>query len=274
MDSNKKLALRMDDVGASSKLYEQYGHTHWQIFGKSFLLMPIANYFFLKRIAPFKKWGPYPELKTYEWEEILALLKAYDAYMTVGITAAWVEKDGKYYPFHDKFPEQAKIIRKGVNKGLLEVANHGLTHCIVNKHLPRFFSSNRKYHREFYSWIPKEVQEQHIRKSQEILQNYFKVPVETFIPPGNIICEFTVKAAERYGIKYISCYKNLGFSNIISVTENDGIYAFHDRELVVNGVEWLRKLLKKNKDKDKTFVFVKEIGQQKKNGIKKTCTTS
>ena len=27
--------------------------------------------------------------------------------------------------------------------GLIDIANHGNTHCVLGKHLPQFFSSNR-----------------------------------------------------------------------------------------------------------------------------------
>ena len=46
-------------------------------------------------------------------------------------------------PFPEKFPEEAEAIKKGLDKGVIDIALHGLTHCVVGKHLPRFFSSNR-----------------------------------------------------------------------------------------------------------------------------------
>jgi len=58
---------------------------------------------------------------------------------------------------------------------VIEIANHGLTHCVVRKKLfrPRLFSSNRRCHREFWSWFGKESHFEHIKKFQEILQGFF-----------------------------------------------------------------------------------------------------
>jgi len=66
--------------------------------------------------------------------------------LTVGITACWVTYDGDLIPFPEKYPEQADLLKFGSESGLLEIANHGLTHCVVGKH---FFisSSNRHYFR-------------------------------------------------------------------------------------------------------------------------------
>ena len=59
--------------------------------------------------------------------------------------------------------------------GIIEIANHGLTHCVLIENLfyPRPFSSNRKFHREFWKWLSPEIHKEHIYRSQEILSNYF-----------------------------------------------------------------------------------------------------
>ena len=53
-------------------------------------------------------------------------------------------------PFHKDFQIALKL-KEGIKNNLIEVANHGLT-CVVGKHLPRLFSSNRKFHREFWDY--------------------------------------------------------------------------------------------------------------------------
>ncbi len=62
----EKITFRIDDIGASTKQFEQYGR--WKF----------ANFWFLKRIWPFKKWGPYQELTDKEWQEILAVFKKHE----------------------------------------------------------------------------------------------------------------------------------------------------------------------------------------------------
>ena len=96
------------------------------------------------------------------WDQVMDILKKTNACLTVGITAAWVNKDNSIVPFPEKFPEEAKILKAGLNEGLVEIANHGLTHCVVGKHLPKMFFSNRKYHREYWDWISRDIHFDHI----------------------------------------------------------------------------------------------------------------
>ena len=95
--------------------------------------------------------------------------------MTVGITACWAITENELIPFDEKFPDQASILREGSEEGLIEIANHGLCHCVLTDNLfhPRLFSSNRKYHREFWSWLPDEYHKVHVETSQEILTRIF-----------------------------------------------------------------------------------------------------
>ena len=91
----KSISLRMDDVGASSKLYEQYSK---KLYG-------LANISFLKRLPYFKAWGPYPELTAIDWSVIANILETHNAKLTVGITASWVNKFSDLIPYHIMFPE-------------------------------------------------------------------------------------------------------------------------------------------------------------------------
>lgn len=227
----------MDDVGASTKQFE--------VYSKKF----IGNFFFLKYFYPFKAWGPYKELSQWEWEEITKILSKTNSKMTVAITACYVEKDGRLIPFPEKFPVEADIIKKAVKVGLIEVANHGLTHCIVGKHLPRLLLSNRKYHREFWDYLPREEIKNHLEKSQMILENYFKTRIETFVPPGNVYNEFTKNYAAKIGLKYLSS------------KDNSDVFAFHDRDVVLNGVKWLREKVQEFKNKGSEIVTLEELHQ-------------
>src|SRR5439155_1184047 len=135
-------ALRLDDVGAASKQHEVYGLTRIRL-GSRALPFP-GNFLFLKYLPPIKRWGPYRELSAREWEGMLVALEAAGARMTAAITAGWVGADGGVTPFPRKFPDAAGVIREGVRRGLVEVANHGYTHCVLRDRpfRPRLFGGN------------------------------------------------------------------------------------------------------------------------------------
>jgi hypothetical protein len=254
----KTIALRIDDIGASTKRFEVYSKRKF------------GNFLFLKYLNGFKAWGPYREMIVSEWIEIFNILRECSAKLTVGITAAWVERNGDYIPFPEKYPDEADVLKDGLDEGLLEIANHGLTHCVVGKHLPRLFSSNRKYHREFWDWVPREVHFEHIEKSQAILQDYFETRITTLIPPGNVFSNDTVEAAAKYGIERINYRKwetsslkeKIKIINGETIFENnlplENVIRFHDKEIVLEGVVWLKDKLEAI-SRDAEFVFVKEL---------------
>src|SRR5262249_44054742 len=123
------LALRMDDVGAASKRHEVYGITRLEVGG---LRVPFpGNLLFLKYLPPIKRWGPYRQREGGDWEGVLAWLERHAPRLTVGVTAGWVEDDGSITPYPRKFPEASRVVRLGAERGLLEVANHGYTHCVL-----------------------------------------------------------------------------------------------------------------------------------------------
>ncbi len=254
-------ALRMDDVGAASKRFEVYGLTRLPL-GPLRLAFP-GNFLFLKYLPPIKRWGPYPELTAGQWEEILAALEVAGARMTVGITAGWVEADGSVVPFPKKFPGAAAVIRRGAERGLLEVANHGYTHCVLQDRLfrPRLFSGNRPYHREFYDWLPEEVHREHVGRAQGILQDFLGSPVVTFVPPGNVFSKATLAAAAAVGLRYVSCLEPARWGSVEGITFVDeaDVASIHDRDIVLGGVGFFRRLLKARAGAP--FVMVREIGE-------------
>ncbi len=242
-----KIALRIDDIGASSKQFE--------VYSKRF--KGLGSVFFLKYLPWFRAWGPYPEMTEGQWEQVFELLRRFNARLTVGVTAGWVEKDGTLIAFPEKFEKQAQKLKEGSVEGLLEIANHGLTHCVVGRHLPRLFFSNRKYHREFWDWLDDKIHIDHIRESQMILQDYFEVAVTTFIPPGNVYTDITVQACEEFGINLINCQTVNSFNGAVRILDDENVVAFHDRELVLEGVEWLENTL--NQQEDIEYCFVREL---------------
>lgn len=240
-DGLSPLALRIDDIGAASKRYEIYSNWLWH---KARLGID-ANWLFLKYLPQFRAWGPYRELTAREWLVVYRMLEAQRASLTVAITAAWPRSEKELIPFPERFPEESSCLREGAEQGLIEIANHGLCHCVLedNAFKPKWFTGNRRYHREFWDWVPLRVQEDHIRRAQDILQSWFRVPVQTFVPPGNVFTTATIEIASRYGLRYLSCTAPPPEAVPMTVVTGDSVDAFHDRDLVLNGVGWLRERL-------------------------------
>ncbi len=81
--------------------------------------------------------------------------------------------------------------------------------------------------------------------------------ITTLVPPGNVYSQATIAAAKKFGINLINCYTESKIEEGIRILGDEQVVAFHDRELVVNGVNWLRNLLEKNRDTN--YCFVKEL---------------
>lgn len=262
-ESGNSLALRMDDPGASSKRYEVYSDWNRQ-FGP---VRVSGNWFVLKYLPPFKKWGPYREIEAQEWLDIIDLLVVKNAKLTVGVTAAWAISEHKQIPFPERFPAQAEALVWGTRKGVIEIANHGFVHCVLEggRFKPHLFTSNRKFHREFWDWVPLDVQERHIARAQEILQTWLGANVLTFIPPGNVFSNETLEIAFRYGLRYVSCEAPRRLAGEMKILGNENIIAFHDRDVVYGGVNWLKDVIEKSTNV--AWQFVRDIGGNDDNAL-------
>jgi hypothetical protein len=242
----EKLALRIDDIGASSKEHLYYTKRWYSNFG------PLRD----RRL--FGKWAPYREMSASDWNLVFRILNRFGAKLTIGITASWVEDDGTLVPFPDKFPDEAEAIGEGLTKGLVEIANHGLTHCVLDGNAfrrTRFYGTNRQFHREFWEWVPADVQLRQLSRAQEILTSYFRVPVTTFIPPGNVYSEPTLLACQQLAIRTLNCEKpQLRLGDTPKVIGDDEVLAFHDREVVVFGPGWLQNILCRMRRPPQKFV--------------------
>ena len=243
----KKIVLRMDDVGASTK--------HFEVYSK----VPFGNFLFLKYMPLLRAWSAYDEIKTEQWKGIFEYLYKEEAKISIGLTASWVEKDGSLTPFPEKYPEQANIIKQAYQDGLVEIANHGLTHCVVGKHLPKLFSSNRKYHREFWDWLSQEVHDQHILKSQEIFDSWLGEKPTVLVPPGNVYSEKTLSAAESNNIKMINSSSRINNETNVIITDETFVDPFHDKDIVEFGIKWLFNKIQKYKELEFSFVFLRDL---------------
>lgn len=224
----------MDDIGASTKQFEVYSKTF------------IGNFLVLKYFPPFKAWAPYDEISPETWKNIIGILIKEKIRLTVAVTASWVDGKNNLTPFPEKFPKQAKILKEALKGNIIEIANHGLTHCVVGKHLPGLFSSNRQFHREFYSYLPDELIKEHLNKSQEILEDYFEEKIVTLVPPGNVCSEFTEEYANTIGLINISA-------------KDADVFAFHDRDITTKGIEWLENTINTFKNTQTKIVTIKEL---------------
>lgn len=213
-------ALRVDDLGASSKRYAIWSHSRY------------ANATFLKRLPPWKAAGPYREMQPWELDMLLGFVDRFRARVTLAITACWVERDGTLVPYPEKFPRQAEIIKAAVAKGLAEVANHGLTHCREGEHLPRWFHGNREAHREFGEWTGFAGACQRLLRAQSIFQEWLGRMPKILVPPG---LQFPVGLGDAAGVASLRVWTREHEARCLTL---------HDRDLILgDGWRTLRMAL-------------------------------
>lgn len=236
MAAPEKLALRIDDIGASSKQLLYYAKRWYLNFG------PLRD----RRL--FGHWAPYREMTAADWHQTYKILERFSAKLTVAITATWAEPDGTLVPFPDKFPDEAAALGHGLAKGYLEIANHGLTHCVLDggRHRRRpLWGTNRPYHRELWDYVPADQQLDQLRRAQDILTGYFRTPITTLVPPGNVYALQTLEACRALGLTTVNCERpQITLGDTPRVIGDDHVVAFHDRELVVFGTGWLEAKLR------------------------------
>lgn len=103
------IALRIDDIGASTKVFNYYSKQQRYNWG------------ILRHHRLFGAWAPYPEMTPDLWEKTFDVLRRFQAKLTVAVTACWVEGDGELIPFPEKFPQEVAILKKAWKKGLLRL---------------------------------------------------------------------------------------------------------------------------------------------------------
>lgn len=227
------LPLRIDDIGASTKQYCQGGRWPW------------ANSGPLKRLPALRRWGPYEELTVAEWETVREVWQRTNTSVIVAITATWVDAHNHLIPFPEKFPDEAAWLKQAAQAGWLTIANHGLTHCVVGQHLPRFWSDNRSQHREFWPHLPATLHHDHIQQSTQILENFFEQPIRIFVPPGNVWTRDTYEALRRTHVTTVYANRrplddpNASLPGITFVDDRNHQLVIHDRDLKLYGATWL-----------------------------------
>jgi hypothetical protein len=173
----------------------------------------------------------------------LGIFKKNNIRPIIAITACWVDERSNLIPFPKKFPSEALLLKNASDHGDILIANHGLSHCVIGKHLPLFWKSNRKFHREFWPDLDEKVHKEHISRSQEILEDYFEKPIEIFIPPGNVWSKKTYDAMRNTHIKKVISSRYMLDSDVpmegIEFIEDTKHFNLHDRDLKLFGATWL-----------------------------------
>jgi hypothetical protein len=179
-----------------------------------------------------------------QWKEVLHRLDSLNVVPLIAITACWVTPDSHLIPFPKKFPQAAVALKKAFQAGTIEIANHGLTHCVVGKHLPRFWSDNRRFHREFWPELPEDVHQSHVVNSQEILESWLEQPVTEFVPPGNVWSIKTYRALTKTNIRRVIANQPMldaamqNLQPIAYIDDTSGYRVIHDRDIVLNTTAW------------------------------------
>jgi hypothetical protein len=225
--------LRLDDINASSK--------HFELYSKK--MKGVFSFFPLYLFDKFSGWGPYPELDQVDWMRINFYLRRFSLKLNVAITASYV--GFTKLPLESSLESRViSIIRSLQLDGYLEICSHGLTHCDDRrfKFLPRFFGSNRKFHREFNDSFPYSHQLANLKVSRDLLEQTFGIPILTFVPPGSAYTQLTIDAAIDAGYKYLSSryYPHIDYSGINFISD-EHTESFHDRDLFFEGISFLDK---------------------------------
>lgn len=245
--------LRIDDFFSNTRLFNQRAKSRRInfFFLKKLPILFFGNWLFFKRMKKLKAWAPFSEINTNQLLDMSNILEKYNCSATLAITATFVDRKGNLIPFFEKYPEQSKIIKAGVKKKIFHIANHGLTHCILEnkKFLPKLFSSNRKYHREFYDWVPYQTKKKHIIRSKSLLEKYFNIKIDTFVPPGNVWCDETEDILIKAGInKIITDKKDIKEikNKKIRIINTSQMITIHTKDLVERDNKYFYNLLAEN----------------------------
>lgn len=241
--------IRIDDIGASAKYYNRHIKFRVSILGHDIPLPGILNIGPLRTSRLLGGWAVYDELEPREWDELLNVFEEYSEVPIVSVTACWIDERSVLTPFPKKFPGEAQWLKQRLKEGKVLIANHGLTHCVPGRHMPGLFGSNQTYWREFHSFMDDDYHREHIKRSQEILENFFDEQITLFVPPGNIWCRATYRALAGTNIKKVISSRYMSDSDermegIEFISDREGMINIHDRELKLYGSGWLAERLR------------------------------
>ena len=79
------------------------------------------------------------------------------------------------------------------------------------------------------------------------------------MPPGNVYSNQALIAAENNGIKKINSSRLINSSTNIQIYDEKYVDAFHDREIVLYGKNWLFKKIMQYKKEGSEFIFIDDL---------------
>ena len=173
-------------------------------------------------------------------------------------------KDQKHLNISN-IPDKKKILVNGIDKKLIEIAQHGHSH----------FNYQKKPNAEF-TGITLETQEKLISEGKFIIEKFFNLELQTFIPPWNRYNKDTLELIEKYNFKNISaCSKGLFLENLslnfipttcsidkfIKILNNHSINIFKNETLVVllHEIDFVDEKKKYEKKLEIFDSFLKEL---------------
>jgi peptidoglycan/xylan/chitin deacetylase (PgdA/CDA1 family) len=164
-----------------------------------------------------------------DYIKIIDILATHKAKITCFITPAHISKDGKIRPWtetsYDDVKTILRILKEGMEKGIIEIGCHGLTHLTIGYKPPSIVRARVtallskvglvKYNlaREFYNSkireeIPYRSQKKRLDESLSLIEKYFGVKLKAFVPPAHAWDDSTEKAIAEIGIPYFSADMN------------------------------------------------------------------
>jgi len=82
----------------------------------------------------------------------------------------------------------------------------------------------------------------------------------TLVPPGNLLQPITAEIARRHGVRYLSYRAPTSRDGVLPVVGDECGLVFHDRDVVLGGVTWLKARLAEVRDRK--VLFVRELGER------------
>lgn len=223
--------IRIDDLNACTAIF----HRHCKIGVMRYFPFYSHRYF-------GGRWAPYPQLSVGELENFLTEVFDRGFKVQLGITPFFAKNEHEFIPFHENLPHIYEFIIKNLKKNnMLEIGTHGFSHAVTegNRYKKYYLYNTKIYHREFWPWVPYEVQFKKIELGAAYMKRYFG-NIELFIPPGNVFTSTTCKILRNFSYKRISCLKPLWPINYHGL-EHEKIplqNAIHDRDIVLRRVQF------------------------------------
>ena len=124
---------------------------------------------------------------------IIDIFRDNEGSITLGVVPFDYDQSGQEFPILSI--EKAKILKAGINEGILDVALHGYSHKQINEGSE-------------FAGLDYDSQLQRLAEGKSFLEGMIDAPVTTFIPPWNTYDQNTLLALESLGFSTISAGRN------------------------------------------------------------------